>query len=266
MSVQRCDAYGGWRAMLAERPVDWSAGRGLFVCTADGRDCDGVYVCDSAAVRLYDIERREAVWRAPWVSETDGGVPYEQMSMLGAGAAGGAAARGFGLPLASYSRGWRLLAAIDDAGGIALWDTRTPSGPTARVRLPCGEAAGAVHLDAGGGGWSGALHAAARESGAIHLFDIRRVRAGSAVSGVLAVAPCPERRRGCGACFAVGAQMLVVGGGAKAHLWRVGVDSAAEPQSRADDEAAGEALAGGARKPKKKHAPKKDHSRASRPQ
>ena len=94
-----------------------------------------------------------------------------------------------GTRLACYSRGWGLLA-VACRRTVTLWDDRAAApfvarlecaaAPSSSSRGAAEEDGGCVHLEDGGGDWSGLLlHLPPSADACIHLYDIRRLGRGT---------------------------------------------------------------------------------------
>lgn len=170
----------------------------LYSVTADG----GVHLLDTA-------QGLAAVWRSG-----GGGGDAADVDTLAhsfaveATVAGGQPCRP--VASASFSAGWRLLAASAAGGGVALWDARAPpsSGPAGLVRAE--GRGGCVHLD-DGGSCGGQLLLAPSGGPAILVYDVRRV-GGSAPPPVVGSISLPAPHR-LGA-LAADSRTLVCAGGA----------------------------------------------------
>ena len=296
VAVEECDSSSrpgevplSWRHQL-DQPPDGHAARDGFICAGDVRADATFFIAHATAVCCYNVEHPQPMWRAAWVTEAEGGIPFAQMS-VGGDASGRrpptSALPVVGRSLASYSRGWRMLAAINDVGECVLWDTQLASerGPVGRISLPRAAAAGSVHLDPGGDGWAGYLHLVSLESSAVHVYDIRRARAplGGSIPGEMGemsfeAMPVATLLAPAGAkampCIAVEAGSLVMAGGAKgacAYQWRTDAHGSALQGGGAgsldeDMDPTSSSFASSKTKVKPKKLRGKDHSRASRPQ
>ena len=219
-----------WSTFLADAPL-------FPLGLAKGMVAE-LYVASRLGVAQYDLERAAPVWEATWA---DDGVdaPPQPFSGHPAGRT------------ASYSVGWRILAAVSADGDVGLYDTRASaaSGAVARIAPPCGTCALSVHLD-GGHRSSGHVllssigrNAAGRPSGGVHLYDIRRVVAASRARSLRNSArplATPLGTVSGGACFAADDARLVWGGGQGdgrafvASLSQVGDDACASEEEALD--------------------------------
>ena len=276
LTVQRFGANAG-HTWHAEDPFFSTANRavGLAACEADH-----VFVVSAQSVNLVDIEHQAVLWNAEWgvASESESfelHCAFDMLTVMDESTTG--------RRLASYSHGWRLLAAVC-GDGCRLWDTRAPpdgNALAARVRLPSPLNAGSVTLEQGGGAWGGCLFVSSAASPsaakppAVHIYDIRCARAQRASSAGpplferVAGPITPPRRQNASLCFAANAERLVVGGGAKstaAYQWLRDGTTGGGSESTSMRDASGEAAGGSARSKPRRQASAKSHNRASRPQ
>lgn len=129
-----------------------------------------IYRLHAGVVQAYDATAESLSWEARFMDVDGGATPPDTSETL------------TGRRPLSYSPGWHLVGAICmDGGSASLWDPRVDGarGPACRLRLPNGDPASSIHLDAGASGLMGHALLSGRQDGAVHVFDIRRVHCGS---------------------------------------------------------------------------------------